>query len=169
MAGQKIEIGATSKTVAANLTRLRKSLNLNYTEVSKRLEAIGHNGISALAVRRMEETKRRVDVDDLMALSLALGVNPNALLVRSTESATEKVELSGRDEPIMAQTLWGWLQAKNCLGAIDDQVLFRRRALPRWLVEQDEERKRIADLRNLQNRTLLDELASRKVADNGND
>lgn len=116
MAGQKIETGATSRTVAANLTRLRESLKLNYTEVSKRLEAIGYSGISPLAVRRMEETKRRVDADDLMALSVALNVNPNALLLPYYSGDVDvSDDVTAMPEGSTGADIWAWADGWQAL------------------------------------------------------
>ncbi|MCS3492403.1 transcriptional regulator with XRE-family HTH domain [Arthrobacter sp. JUb119] len=116
MAGQKIESGATSKTVAENLTRLRESLGLNYTDVSRRLDEVGHTGISPLAVRRMEETKRRVDADDLVALAIALNVNPNALLMPNySDNADMSDNVTAMPEGTTGADIWAWADGWQAL------------------------------------------------------
>ncbi|MGO2327629.1 helix-turn-helix domain-containing protein [Glutamicibacter arilaitensis] len=116
MAGQKIEAGATSRTVAANLSRLRESLKLTYTDVSRRLEAIGYSGISPLAVRRMEESNRRVDADDLMALSIALNVNPNALLLPHYSGDVDvSNDVTAMPEGSTGGDIWAWADGWQAL------------------------------------------------------
>ena len=86
MAGRKLELGDTGAAVARNVSRLRKAIGLNYTDLSTRLANIGRD-IPPLAVRRIEEGNRRVDVDDLVALAIALGVSPATLLMPAHEAA----------------------------------------------------------------------------------
>jgi transcriptional regulator with XRE-family HTH domain len=72
--------GPTHRQVAANVRALRARRNLSQPELSERLAAVGRPmGVSALS--KIEKATRRVTVDDLVALALALGTNPNALLL----------------------------------------------------------------------------------------
>lgn len=86
MAGQKIELGPTGRIVAENVKRVREGRSLNYADLSRRMADLGRS-ISPLAVRRIEDGSRRVDVDDLMALAMALGVPPNSLLLPHADPA----------------------------------------------------------------------------------
>jgi hypothetical protein len=92
MAGKKRFNGPTGRHVARNLKRLREDARLGYTELSASLERLGWV-ISPLALSRIEDEKpdaaRAVTVDDIMALSIALGTSPLALLLpQSIENPT---------------------------------------------------------------------------------
>lgn len=138
MAGKKLELGRTGLTVAANAKMLRGRARMNYTEVSQRLAELGRD-IPALAVRRIEEGARRIDVDDLMALAVVLGVTPITLLMPNVD-AVEKddlVEMTGWPEKVVAKRLWEWLQARQTLTAsyqdLDSFYEFLQAAEPHWI------------------------------------
>lgn len=80
--------GTLGDQVARQLKRLRETRRLPYTELSDRLTALGYP-IPVLGLRRIERGERRVDVDELAALALALNVPPLALLFPLTESAVQ--------------------------------------------------------------------------------
>lgn len=141
MAGKKIELGPSGRILAAKITAVRMDQNLTYTQLSERL---GHCGrpISALAVRRIEEGERRVDVDDLIALAVALGVSPNTLLAPhrtndDDETASEKfIEVTG-SEPVTLEDYWHFLDGMRPIGARNlgrlDAYDFVTRSLPPYL------------------------------------
>ncbi|MGQ4618440.1 helix-turn-helix domain-containing protein [Nocardia sp. R7R-8] len=106
MAGREPEYGPTAKTVGANIARLRKALDLNYKEVSERLKSVAEWDISPVGVRRMEESQRRVTVDDLVALSVALNCSPLALLLPPT-SVEHVVTITGA-EMRPGWEVWDW-------------------------------------------------------------
>jgi hypothetical protein len=64
---------------------LRETQNLGYTKLASILEEMGRP-IPELGLRRIESGDRRVDVDDLMALAMALGVSPVTLLMPGVHS-----------------------------------------------------------------------------------
>ena len=72
-------------------------------ELSRQLAEMGRQ-IPPLGLRRIESEDRRVDVDDLVALALALGVSPITLLMPETASRDDVVKATGR-EPVPAQAL----------------------------------------------------------------
>ncbi len=96
------DIGPTGKTVARNLRRLRGNVTLR--ELQQRLRGVGHE-ISASGIQKIEAGVRRVDVDDLVALAVVLGVNPNALLF--PKSLDEPVAVTGAD-PADLVRVWEW-------------------------------------------------------------
>lgn len=99
-------LGPVGRYVIENLKLLREERKLTYTELSARLEEIGRP-IPTLGLSRIENGKRRVDADDLVALALALGVNPSALLLPRDGSADDEIELS----PVtrhLARIVWQW-------------------------------------------------------------
>lgn len=71
--------GSLSQQVAWRLRQLREERRLPYTELAERLAKIGQP-IPVLGLRRIERGERRVDVDELAALALALNVPPLLLL-----------------------------------------------------------------------------------------
>ncbi|WP_436788236.1 hypothetical protein [Yinghuangia sp. YIM S10712] len=74
--GQKL--GPTGQRVAANVEHVRGRMPLR--ELSGRLEQLGRK-ILPSGIMNAERGTRRVDVDDLVALALALEVSPNRLLL----------------------------------------------------------------------------------------
>jgi transcriptional regulator with XRE-family HTH domain len=72
--------GPTHQRVAENVRMLRQRRGLGQAELSKRLATLGTPlGVSALS--KIENGTRRVTVDDLVALAIALDVSPNRLLL----------------------------------------------------------------------------------------
>ncbi|MGV9540739.1 helix-turn-helix domain-containing protein [Nocardia beijingensis] len=110
---QKNPLSATGETVAKNVERLRKKRGLAYTELAARLEAIGRP-IPTLGLRHIEAMKRRVDADDLVALAIALGTNPNAILFPPTDSPTHLVEITGARSQNAADA-WAWARGERYL------------------------------------------------------
>lgn len=74
--------GPTSERVRANLRALRTARGLDLEDVSNKLVAIGWP-ISVSGVSKIELGQRRVDVDDLVALSQVLEVSVPLLLFES--------------------------------------------------------------------------------------
>ena len=92
-------IGATGAVVARNISRLRRDQGLAYTELSKRLSELGRP-IPTLGLRKIESGGRRVDVDDVIALSLALAVSPITLFMPyPLDDAGELLDVPGVREP----------------------------------------------------------------------
>ena len=78
-AKSEMEIGPTGKTVVANMTTLRKAQGMTLNQLSERAESAGRK-LSVSALSLISTGKRRVDVDDLVALAEALNVSPATLL-----------------------------------------------------------------------------------------
>lgn len=68
------------EVLARNIKRIRENQRLTYVELSNRLATTGRS-IPVLGLRRIERGERRVDVDDLLALSYVLNAHPVDLLV----------------------------------------------------------------------------------------
>jgi 8-oxo-dGTP pyrophosphatase MutT (NUDIX family)/transcriptional regulator with XRE-family HTH domain len=85
-----IPLGPVGRYVISNLEFLRNARRLTYRELSERLSQLGRP-IPTLGLSRIEKGDRRVDVDDLVALAVALGVNPSALLLPSGERGNPRV------------------------------------------------------------------------------
>jgi hypothetical protein len=103
------------------------------TELSAKLADL--RPIPPLGIRRIEAGDRRVDVDDLVAIALALGVSPSTLLVPKTETVDDPVAVTGVKGGVRVGRLWGWLTAEHPLtGDTADSVIgFLYRAIPSWL------------------------------------
>ncbi|WP_422748608.1 XRE family transcriptional regulator [Mycobacterium sp. WMMD1722] len=123
-----------------NIRRLRGRMPV--TELSEKLTALGRP-IPPLGLRRIEDGSRRVDVDDLTSLALALDVSPVTLLMPYTETDDEPAEVTGRAEAVKASILWDWLRTASTLHGPDggddgrsaillEWVTWVRRAAPSW-------------------------------------
>jgi hypothetical protein len=104
---KKIELGPTGVTVAHNIRRLREVRRLGHTELSRELAGVGRD-IAPLGLRRIETGERRVDVDDLLALAVALEVPPNVLLMPDVADGEATVAATGIGKQ-RAWGLWNWL------------------------------------------------------------
>jgi len=80
-------------------------------QLSARLAELGRpilpNGIS-----RIEQGERRVDVDDLVALALALDVSPNALLMPDKANRNIEIKLTSTFT-VSASDVWNWACGKT--------------------------------------------------------
>ena len=74
-----LDMGPVGLRVADNLARLREQRGLSLTQLARRLAAAGRP-IPVLGLRRLEELKRRVDVDDLVAFAAVFDVPAERLL-----------------------------------------------------------------------------------------
>ena len=111
----KRPLGPTGEAVRANIIRLRAERRLGYTELSEKLKDIGRH-ILPIGLRRIENGARRVDVDDLNALALALDVTPLTLLMPEAADAVERVEITGAAGKCDAEQVWNWLCAQEPIG-----------------------------------------------------
>ncbi len=106
-------MGPPSERAAANLRRIRRERDLTTAALSERLAALGHP-IADTGITKTEKGDRRVDVDDLVALALALGVTPNTLLLPQIDylGAPDFHQLT--PEAIgTAEELWQWAQGER--------------------------------------------------------
>ncbi|MDN6537500.1 MAG: helix-turn-helix transcriptional regulator [Corynebacterium variabile] len=135
MAGKKTQEGPTGEAVRANVKRLRESQNLTFAELSRRLDALG-NPIPPLGLRRIEQGDRKVDVDDLMALAVALRVAPSILLLPDTDSGDDQVEATGI-RGITVQKLWEWILTGDAIPNEDGvtDLNFIINSVPRWSLD----------------------------------
>lgn len=101
--------GPTSYVVAANIRTIRQSRGLDLAGLSSKLTDGGWP-IPVAALSRLENGQRRIDVDDLMSLAIALEVSPLALLLPHN-GEIEGFDVTGSLDPVAANVLWLW-----CLG-----------------------------------------------------
>lgn len=123
--------------MAEVVRRKREELGLTYAQLSRRLIRGGRD-IPTLGLRRIESCQRHVDVDDLVALAVALEVAPSTLLMPPNVTAGTGVNVTGHPERVVAERLWNWLTASYPLsGAV---MSFYSNALPYWERNDMEER-----------------------------
>lgn len=96
-----------------NIRRIREGQKLTYVELADRLTKIGRP-IPVLGLRRIEKGERRVDVDDLLALAVALGVMPVDLLVPNTAADDEPYNVT-QDVAAPAAAVRDWISGQGLL------------------------------------------------------
>lgn len=103
----------TGDIVRLNIRRYRKSNGRTLEDLESALKLVGHP-LSKLALGRIENGNRRVDVDDLTALAAVLGVNPNALILPPVRSSIWVSKLTGTGIRSTAG-LWDWADGGRAL------------------------------------------------------
>jgi transcriptional regulator with XRE-family HTH domain len=136
MTGKKMDLGPTGEHTRQRVKQLREQRRMSYAELSRILDELGRP-IPPLGLRRIEAGERRVDVDDLTALAVALKVSPIGLLMPATAEADEAVTMTGSGEPARADTVWNWLSALEPLpgvpkGCRTNWAELRGASWPRW-------------------------------------
>ncbi|MEV7007540.1 helix-turn-helix transcriptional regulator [Streptosporangium sp. NPDC051022] len=148
------EVGPIGARVAENVRRLRANRGLSTTQISRLLGEVGRP-IQPTGITKIEKQERKVDADDLIALAVVLGVNPNALLLPPVADMTE-VEVTAAGV-FPAEKVWNWVDGREPLKAAfdeDDLADFqiharpkgrRRYYLPGERSEEELAKKRAAD------------------------
>lgn len=95
MGTRQVDRGPTGVRAAANLRAVRETRGLSLARLSERLTKIGRPMLPS-GISKLESGDRRMDVDDLMALSVALGINPSRLLLPVNCRVDEEVALTER-------------------------------------------------------------------------
>lgn len=138
MSTTRIEIGPTGRTVAANLRRLREARGLSLRALSRLITEKGRP-LSVDALNKIENAAgdggvgtRRVDVDDLVALAVLLGVNPSTLLLPPAADSTQ-VEVTTAGS-LQTRKAWRWADGREPLKDAfdeDDMADFQIHARPK--------------------------------------
>ncbi|WP_176475337.1 helix-turn-helix domain-containing protein [Kocuria sp. WN036] len=126
---KELELGGTGQTVRENVKRLRGGMQ--YKALSEKLAELGH-AIPPLGLRRIETGARRVTVDDLVALAVALDVSPLTLLLPADGSRFAASPLTGvPDRPVAHNVQWLWALGQEPLELASewDDDHMRERAL----------------------------------------
>ncbi|MFT3661744.1 MAG: helix-turn-helix transcriptional regulator [Gordonia sp. (in: high G+C Gram-positive bacteria)] len=130
--------GPVGATVQQNVSLWRIRRKLSQTQLADRVTACGRR-MTRQALSDIETGRRRVDVDDLVALALALDVSPATLMMPDVRRAYTEVELTEaptvRPERIAAASAWAWFTARG--PAWDDRTEtdveeFQEDAEPYW-------------------------------------
>lgn len=132
----------------ANVKRIREARGFSYRQLSDLLEELGRP-IPTLGLSRIEKGERRVDADDLVAIAVALGVNPSALLLPVDVGPYDVLDVTGAGA-VTAEEAWNWLDGSEVellMTVFDEEAMTRGRLLyetkrrfellgrPHWLVE----------------------------------
>lgn len=139
MGTSEVERGPTSERLRRNVAELRKG-RYSVRDLSERLGEAGRP-LVASAVSKIEAGQRRVDVDDLVALAVALGVNPSRLLLPPAADDRE-VKITPA-VAVPGWVAWRWADGRSPLPrradattattSVEDLAEFQRRARPAGL------------------------------------
>ena len=147
-----IALGVTGKYVADAVRVYRQKRDLTYKELEKRLTNLGRT-IPELGLRRIEAEARRVDVDDLLALAVALEVSPLQLLLHLPDelqtfvSNWDQVQAAtGLPENMHWSEAEAWARGETGI-AIVERIEFWRRQVTRLERACEEQQARVAELR----------------------
>lgn len=101
-----VTLGPTGDTVRDNIRRIRQSRRWTLRDLAEKLADNGHP-IAQSALSKIENGTRKVDVDDLMALSATLGVSPLTLLLANPADPRTTSSLTGWGSE-RAVDAWRW-------------------------------------------------------------
>lgn len=96
-----------------NLRRIRDAQRVTFVELAARLTEVGRP-IPVLGLRRIEQGQRRVDVGDLLALSVALRVHPVDLLVPG-DAADDEPYAVAPEKPSTVGAAREWIAGRGFL------------------------------------------------------
>lgn len=113
MANRALELGPVGERVAAHVARVRTRKGWDQKQLSERLAAIGRP-MSPSVISKIEQGDRRVDVDDLIALAVALDVYVAGLLLPLDDSPESIIDLAP-GHSVAADVAWAWLSGERPL------------------------------------------------------
>lgn len=122
------DISSTGSTVASNIARVRRASDVSLQQLEERLTRLGRR-ISFSGLSKIERAQKRVEVDDLMAIAIALDVSPLTLLLPHDDPYAE-VRVTGAAGS--AAVFWEWALGDRPLDP-QDRRGYAARALPAWL------------------------------------
>lgn len=134
------DIGDIGRRVGERVRIVRREREMTQDQLSAKLATLGRPMPTA-SIGRLESGDRRVDVDDLMALSYALDVSPLSLLLPFTQRPDDLVRPAGIGREIDAVSAWMWAAGGDPTwydsGNIENQERawrrFREVSHPWWL------------------------------------
>lgn len=93
---------------------------MSHAALAARMGEVGYP-VSRTAISEIENGARRVSVDDLTALAIGLGVNPNALLLPPIESPVWLAQITGTGFQTTGR-LWTWARGVGALWPRQDDA-----------------------------------------------
>jgi len=103
--------------VAENVRTLRKERGLDLADVAERMAGLGRP-LSLNGVSKVERGKRGVDVDDLVALALALNVSPLRLIL-TPDASDDRISLTPKVS-VPKRDAWQWASGEYQLGLTEE-------------------------------------------------
>lgn len=133
MANRALELGPVGERVAAHVARVRTRKGWDQKQLSDRLAAIGRP-MSPSVISKIEQGDRRVDVDDLIALAVALDIYVGGLLLPLDDSPESVIALAP-GHSVSADVAWAWLSGERPLkvtepGSYDPELEAELYSLP---------------------------------------
>lgn len=107
-----METDSPGARVAANVRALRDARRMTVRDLSARMTDLGRPLLPS-GITKVEQGLRRVDVDELVALAVALGVSPSRLLLPA-DAGEEDVALTPT-QTAPAWAAWQWAAASQPL------------------------------------------------------
>lgn len=117
MGSSAVERGAVAEAVAANVRAVRERRGMSQQQLAARMGDLGRP-IQASTVAKVESGSRRVDVDDLAALAVALNVPLARLMVPDVELDESVFVVPA--VPVPAWIAWGWANGEQSLHPDDE-------------------------------------------------
>ncbi len=130
-----------ASVVAENVLRLRKQRGLTVRQLSERLAELG-TPLLASGITKIEQGQRKVDVNDLVALAVALDTSPAVLLVPDVDVDEDRPVAVTPERVVSARAAWWWATATQPLPRPDKPGMHRHpvvlypflRTQPRWVL-----------------------------------
>jgi transcriptional regulator with XRE-family HTH domain len=115
MATKVLQRGPVAARFGENLRGLRESKRMSLADLSAAMSAVGRPILKS-GLCKIEMGDRRVDVDDLVALAVALDVSPARLLL-CPDAGDELIELTATVADTKTQA-WRWCAGSAPLGSV---------------------------------------------------
>ncbi len=137
--------GSTTTTVARTIRRLRENQGLSAAKLAERTAKLGYD-IPREGIQKIEAAAdgrpgaRHINADELMVLAVALGVNPNALLLPPALKPSDAVEVTGAHRQLHADEAWEWARGEQPLPTPGQQRrpgTFREATNPGWMLYKE--------------------------------
>lgn len=137
-ARKSARLGASGEIVRQRIREVRDAQDVTAAQLSARLKDM-NRPIPLLGIQRIESGERRVDVDDLVAIAVALEVSPTTFLLPNSHDRGDEVPMTGLKKKHTAGELWDWLRIDHYVEAAKTgmaQFEFIKRAAPSWRAHQ---------------------------------
>lgn len=144
------DVGPVGVRVAQNIEPLRDSRKLSQSELAQAVERLGRP-MTRQIISKAEAAERRIDVDDLVALAIALDTTPNRLLL-ADDAGDEPMELTA-ELRVPALHAWQWATGERPLyelPAPDEPALIRDDRERQFVRENQPHKKPEPFFRNVQ-------------------
>lgn len=111
---RRVERGPAADRTAQNIRQLREERRLTLDNLSDRMRQLGRPILKS-GLAKIESGERRVDVDDLVALAIALETNVNRLLLPA-DASHDEVDITPELKS-STRAAWAWSCGEFVAGA----------------------------------------------------